>query len=153
MFTWIAILCVVVASLTKAKRVLKEKNIRSPNDTLKSYLKTWDQWNIQSFQEHCPWTPQGQFTARHINPQLQGVNVLMHVGLWPMAIKLNPLWKTRVSKNAWIKPCWRSLGFTPQSAFQMFLSRTSLLIDAETGFISIDSQQWYWALFTTFLFN
>ena len=29
----------------------------------------------------------------------------IHVGLWPMAIKLNPLWKTEVSKSAWIKPC------------------------------------------------
>ena len=28
-----------------------------------------------------------------------------HVGLWPTAIKLNPLWKTEVSKSAWIKLC------------------------------------------------
>ena len=28
----------------------------------------------------------------------------MHVGLWPTAIKLNPLWKTEVNKSAWIKP-------------------------------------------------
>ena len=32
-------------------------------------------------------------------------NVLMQVGLWSRAIKLNPSWKTEVSKYAWIKPC------------------------------------------------
>ena len=32
-------------SLTKAKRVLKKENIRSPNDASKGYLKTWDGWN------------------------------------------------------------------------------------------------------------
>ena len=32
------------------------------------------------------------------------VNVLKHVGLWPTAIKLNPLWKMELSKSAWIKP-------------------------------------------------
>ena len=29
----------------------------------------------------------------------------MRVGLWPMAIKLNPSWKTEVSKSTWIKHC------------------------------------------------
>ena len=32
-------------------------------------------------------------------------NRLTHVGLWPRAMKLNPSWKTEVSKNAWMKPC------------------------------------------------
>ena len=32
-------------------------------------------------------------------------NMLTYDGLWPTAIKLNPLWKTEVSKSAWIKPC------------------------------------------------
>ena len=34
-------------------------------------LKTWDWWNRQSFQGHCPWTPKGGFTAPHMNSQLQ----------------------------------------------------------------------------------
>ena len=34
------------------------------------------------------------------------VNMLTHIGLWPRAIKLNPLWKTELSKSAWIKPWW-----------------------------------------------
>ena len=29
----------------------------------------------------------------------------MYVGLWTTAIKLNPSWKTEVSRSAWIKPC------------------------------------------------
>ena len=32
------------------------------------------------------------------------VNVLRHVGLWPTAIRLSPLWKTEVRKSASIKP-------------------------------------------------
>ena len=54
-----------------------------------------------------PWTPQAGFTAPQMNTQLQGSNELMHhVGLWPMVIKLNPSWKREVSKSAWIKPWW-----------------------------------------------
>ena len=30
--------------------------------------------------------------------------MLMHIDLWPTAIKLNPSWKTVVSKSPWIKP-------------------------------------------------
>ena len=52
---------------------------------------------------------------------------------------------------------WKSSGFTSWSvrdnALQMLFSRTSSLIDAETEFISSDSQQWYWALLTAFLSN
>ena len=53
--------------------------------------------------------PQG-FTAPHMNPQLPGSTVLMHIVSWPMTIKLNPSWKTEVSKCAWIKP-WRRWSF------------------------------------------
>ena len=45
------------------------------------------------------------FAAPHMNDQLQGASMLMYVGVWPMTIKLNPSWKTEVSKSAWIKPC------------------------------------------------
>ena len=38
-----------------------------------------------------------------------------------------------------------------ESALQMFSSSSSSLIDAGTGFISIDSRRWYWALVTAFL--
>ena len=41
-----------------------------------------------------------------LNPQLQGST--HHLGLWLTAIKLNPLWKTEVSKSAWIKACLRN---------------------------------------------
>ena len=53
--------------------------------------------------------PQG-FTAPHMNPQLQGSTVLMHIVSWSMTIKLNPSWKTEVSKCAWKKP-WRRWSF------------------------------------------
>ena len=50
---------------------------------------------------------------------------------------------------------WISSGFTSwpvkDSALQTLLLRTSLPIDAGTGFTSIDSRRWHWALLTTFL--
>ena len=100
----VAIWCVVVdrwshhTSLTKAKSVLKKAKIGSSNDAWKGYLKTWNQWNSQSFQGNCLWTLQEGFTAPHVNNQLQGASA-------PMTIKLNPSWKTEVSKSAWINPC------------------------------------------------
>ena len=39
------------------------------------------------------------------------------------------------------------------NALQTLFSRTSLPIDAGTGFISCDSRWWYWALLTAFLSN
>ena len=82
------------ASLLQAKRDLRKEKIRSSNDAWKSYLKTWDWWNSESFQGHCPWNP----AARVI--------VLTYIGLSSMAIKLNPSWKNEVSKSVWIKPCY-----------------------------------------------
>ena len=38
-----------------------------------------------------------------LEPPAARVNVLTHIGSWPTAIKLYLLWKTEVSKNAWIK--------------------------------------------------
>ena len=40
-----------------------------------------------------------------LEPPTARINMLMHVGLWLTTIKLNPLWKTEVSKSAWIKSC------------------------------------------------
>ena len=51
----------------------------------------------------------------------------------------------------------RSSGFTSwlvrDNALQMLFSRTSSPVDVGTGFISSDSQWWYWALLTAFLSN
>ena len=52
----------------KKKRDLKKEKIRAPSDAWKDYLKTWG-----------------------IKTPAARVNVLMQVGLWPTAIKLNPL--------------------------------------------------------------
>ena len=92
------------ASLTQEKRDLKMEKIRSPNDVWKGYLKTWDWWNSQSFQKHCPWTSQGGAYSIPCEPPVAMANVLIDIGLWPTAIKLNASWKKEVSKNAWIKP-------------------------------------------------
>ena len=50
---------------------------------------------------------------------------------------------------------WRSSGITSwpvrERALQTLSSCSSLLIDAGTGFISINSCWWYWALLTAFL--
>ena len=50
---------------------------------------------------------------------------------------------------------WRSSGITSgpvrQRALKTLCSSSFLLIDAGTGFISIDSRRWYWALLTAFL--
>ena len=52
---------------------------------------------------------------------------------------------------------WRSSGITSwpvrERALQTLTSSSSLLIDAGTWFISIDSHRWYWALLTAFLSN
>ena len=52
-----------------------------PKNYWKSYLKSWG-----------------------LKTPAARVKELTHVGLWPTAIKLNPLWKTKVSKSACIKP-------------------------------------------------
>ena len=54
----------------------------------------------------APGTYKVGFTVPYMNPQLQESNVLMHIVLQPMAIKLNPSWKMEVSKGAWTKP-WK----------------------------------------------
>ena len=67
-------------SLYKYKKDLKKEKVRSANDAWKGCLKTW--W---------------------LKPPFKRVNTLMHVGLWLATLKLNPLWKTEVSKSASIK--------------------------------------------------
>ena len=87
----------------------------------KSCLKICDQWNnLQSFQGHCPWTPQGEFIVSHMKCQLQGANMLTHIGLWAMAIKLNPSWKMEVSKSTWINP-WKGQSQKRNFLYKYFL--------------------------------
>ena len=62
-------------SIQKATRDLKKRKIRSPNDAWRGYLKT-----------------------RGLEPPTAAPSPQ------PIAIKLNPLWKTEVRKSAWIKP-------------------------------------------------
>ena len=138
MFTWLAILhCHLVCVCGKSyegEKISKKENIRSPNDAWKGYLKSWNWWNSQSFQRHCPLTPQGGFTPPHMNLQLQGVLVLTHV--IAIIIKLNPSWKIEVSKSAWIKPWSISYGFPFRSTswstlgfllIQVYKNMTNLL--------------------------
>ena len=66
--------------LTQAKRDVKMETIRSPNDAWKGYLKTWDRWNSQSIQNHCPWTPQGGVYSAPYEPPVAMVNVLRTLG-------------------------------------------------------------------------
>ena len=42
---------------------------------------------------------------RPFEPPSARTNALMYIGLCPTATKLNPPWKTEVSKNAWINLC------------------------------------------------
>ena len=81
-------------SLTQAKKDLKKEKKMSPKDAWQGYLKTWDQWNSQNFQWHCPWTPQKRLTAPHMNPGCKDQRPDAYTS-----------WKTEVSKSAWIKPC------------------------------------------------
>ena len=57
-------------SVQKEIRDLKKEMIRSPNDAWNGYLKIWG-----------------------LEPPAARVNVLTHIGSFPTAIKLNPLWK------------------------------------------------------------
>ena len=52
-----------------------------------------------------PLDPTRGLTALHMNPR---ANVLTYVGSWPVSVKLNPSWKTEISKSTWIKLCIRS---------------------------------------------
>ena len=70
-----------------------------------------------------------------LQPKAARANVLTHVGLWSMAIKLNPSWKTVVSKSAWIKPWMVTIFY-----FQNFRSRFSR-IKFDWRFTSINK---YW---------
>ena len=114
-FTWFAILvCHLVCGFGKmkspwksyeGKKVLQREKARSPNDVWKSYLKTWDRWNSQTFKGHYSWTPQESWVGGGGGLQRPiWTPSCINVPLWPMAIKLNPSWKTEVSKYAWVKP-------------------------------------------------
>ena len=85
------------ASLTQAKRDLKMENIRSLNDAWKDYLKTWDRWNSQRFQGHCP---VGCLQRPRWTLQLQ----------WPTywhTLGYGHETQSFISKSAWLKP-WSS---------------------------------------------
>ena len=74
---------------------------------MEGYLKTWDWWNSQSFQGHCPLDPARRaYYSIPYEPPVAMSNMLTHVELWPRAIKLNPSWKVEFSKSGWIKPCY-----------------------------------------------
>ena len=87
-----------------AKRDLKMGKSKSSDDAWKDYLKTWDGWNSQSFQGYSPGPNKVGLTAPPYELPVAMANMLALIGLWPMAIKLKPLWKTEVSKSAWTKP-------------------------------------------------
>ena len=59
-------------------------------------------------QEKAIWEPGideiTKTSTPNISPQQHGANVVTHVRLWPIAVKINLSWKTEVSKSAWIKP-------------------------------------------------
>ena len=96
------------------------KEIRSPNDAWNSYLKTWDHLNSQSFQELM-------------------ANVLMHVGLWPITIILNPSWKTEVRKSAWIKP-WFPMRYFKISLYKFILTFILIFQRLQLGYDAVYTQ-------------
>ena len=117
----------------KEKRDLKKEKIMSPSNARKGYLKTWDCWNGQSFQGLCPRTPQVGLT---LEPPASRVNMLTHVSLQSMAIKLNLSWKTEVNKSAWIKP-WHDI---------IYISET---LDSQLMQIILQSLVMGWSGWTT----
>ena len=89
------------ASLMQAKGGLKMQKIRSLNHAWKGFSKTWNQWNSQIF-EGLPKLPldltRGAYSTAY-EPPVAMANMLIHIGLKPKAIKLNPSWKMNVSKS------------------------------------------------------
>ena len=84
------------------------------------------------------------FPAPHMNPQLQEVILLMHIGLWPTSIKLNLSWKSEVSRSAWINP-WMSMGTYMTSLFFLFFLSGNL-----------DNRKWAYVVYCTiwyYLYN
>ena len=64
------------------------------------------------------------FMEKLFEPPATKANVLTHIGLWPTATKLNPSWKTEVSKSASIKP-WGGICFP----FQIYKDMIKLKLD------------------------
>ena len=131
MFTWLAILCCHLVcycgrkkspckSYKGKKRSKKGKRSVHQMTHGKAVLKPGIGKNSQIFQGHCHWAPKRRFTAPHMNPWLQEANMLMHIGLWPMALKLNHSWTMEVNKSAWIKPCANGLSFHDVCAFHRY---------------------------------
>ena len=51
------------------------------------------------------WKPRiAEIASMSLNPLAARADVLMHIGLWPTAIRLNPSGRAEVSKSDWIKP-------------------------------------------------
>ena len=76
-------------SLTHAKRDLKMGKIRSPNDAWTVIEKRGIGEIAKFSREIAPGPHNGGLTVPHMNPPVAMANVLMHVGLWSMAINLN----------------------------------------------------------------
>ena len=107
------------------------------DDAWKGYLKTWDQWNSQSFHGALPLETTRRPYSPSTEPPAARVNILMYVWLWPLAIKLNLSWKTEVSKSAWITLCHlvHDIITISVSAFRGFIVTWASLCDVFPKFL------------------
>ena len=87
--------------------------IQTPPQVLFNFLTTSKKLGYQVMLRNAIWKlgiAEIAKAYRHIGkvpgPTAAKINVLAHVGLWPMIIKLNPSWKMGVSQSTWISPCY-----------------------------------------------
>ena len=87
--------------------------IQTPPQVLFNFLTTSKKLGYQVMLRNAIWKlgiAEIAKAYRHIGkdpgPTAAKINVLAHIGLWPMIIKLNPSWKMEVSQSTWISPCY-----------------------------------------------
>ena len=130
MFTWLAILCCHLMcdhGETKSpckpyegkKNSKKRKRLGHKMIHGKAIWKPGIGETSKASRGSAPEPHKAGFAAPHMNLQLQEVILLMHIGLWPTSVKLNPSWKSEVSRSAWINP-WISMGTYIASFFFLF---------------------------------
>ena len=112
MFTWLAILCVAVEKWSHHTSFTKKCSKKGKGQVTKwcmeRLLKTWDQWNSQSFHGNSPLNlTRGVYSTPCEQPAARGQCADAR---WTMAYdhKTQSFMKKEISKSAWIKP-WISI--------------------------------------------
>ena len=114
------------------------------------YASWWFSWHMlsdmKSLPENFSWHRSSDLFQRFFLLTITLCLTFLHLNFTITNLFFFSQWQA--SKSSGLKSC-----LVRESALQMISSSSSLMIDGKTGFTSIDSHQWYWALATAFLSN